>query len=423
MARFFIVTINYAPEPTGFAPKAAAISEYLARRGHAVAVFTGFPFTPDWRRRPEDRGRLLERTRAGNLALYRLTHYIPRRPSSAVQRILMEGSFSAAAFVAMLAAACGPAGRPDAILYIGAQPSLAMLARVVAGLFRRPYVVNVTDLAARAALDVGIVGSWLARLLDVFEFAAYRGAAGASVLCRSFADALQQHGYPADRIRLSRDPTDLELIRPIAGGQAFRTRYGIPPGAFAVMYAGSMGRKTGLMNVVAAAELSRNNGICWVLVGDGEMRGTIVQAVRERGLDETVRFVPFQPEAEMSEMFAAADVLLLNQVAAMKDTVIPSKLLTYMAAGRPIVAAVNPASQAAEIMRDAEGGLVVPPEDPAALVGAVRSLMSQPLEMHAALGARNRAYAEEHFDQRRILEGQEQFLLTAVREAPAVERT
>ena len=63
-----------------------------------------------------------------------------------------------------------------------------------------------------------------------------------------------------------------------------------------------------------------------------------------------------------------------------KDTVIPSKLLTYMAAGRPVLAAVNPGSQAAEILREADGGALVAPEDPEALSAAARWFMTQSRE-------------------------------------------
>ena len=417
MARFFILSINYAPEPTGFAPKAAALAQHLARQGHRVSVFTGFPFAPHWRRRAEDRGRLWARERAGTLTVYRLTHFIPRRPSALLQRLAMEGSFSVAALVAILPLLLRRRTRPDVVLYIGAQPALAMLARLVAGLARRPYFVNITDLAAQAALDVGITGRRMARLLERFEFAAYRKAAGAGVLTRSFQDALVARGYPAARIHLVRDPTDLDAIRPVPRDGAFRARYDIPASACVVLFAGSMGRKQGLLNVVAAAALTRETDLCWVLVGAGEMRDALVEATRERGLDAAVRFVPFQPDEEVSRMFADADVLLLNQISAVKDTVIPSKLLTYMAAGRPVLAAVSATSQAADVVRDADGGVLVAPDDPDALARAARWCAAAPPEVLAGFGARNRAYAERHFDQKAIVAAHERFMLQATDEA------
>jgi len=331
----------------------------------------------------------------------------------------MEASFGAAAFAAMVAAMLGPAGRPDAVLYIGAQPAVAMMARVVAALARCAYFVNINDLAAHAALDVGIVGTRMYKALDAFEFAAYRKAAGATVLCRSFEEALVTHGYPRDRIRMIRSPIDVDTIRPVPCDGRFRARYRIPDRAFVVLHAGSMGRKQGLMNVVSAARLARSADIFWVLVGDGEARYELEAATRAADVGDVVRYVPFQPDELLSEMFAAADVLLVNQLGSVKDTVIPSKLLTYMAAGRPVLAAVNPGSQAAEILREADGGALVAPEDPEALSAAAQWFMTQSREALTAFGERNRSYAEVHFDERKIVAAHEDFMLRMMGARPA----
>jgi colanic acid biosynthesis glycosyl transferase WcaI len=427
VARFFILTINYAPEPSGFAPHATQLAEYLARRGHDVEVFTGFPFAPRWRRRPEDRGRPYARERVGGVTVHRVTHFIPRRPSSAWQRMAMEGSFSIAVLVAMLAAMLR-VGRPDAFLYIGAQPAAAMLARAMAALTRRPYFVRITDLAAQAAREVGVASLRLSQMLERFEFAAYRRAAGASVLCESFEEALVGHGYPRERIRVLQNPIDVDGIRPIARAESFRARYGIPADAFVLLHAGSMGRKQALMTVVSAAALLRDTRIHWILVGDGETKDELVRAVHDHRLAGTVHFVPFQPDDGLSGMFADADVLLVSQIGSVRDTLIPGKLLTYMAAGRPVLAAVHPASQAAQLIRAADGGVLVAPEDAQALAEAARQLTASDRAALDAVGARNRAYAEQHFDERRVLAAQEAFMVEAMREevrraAPAPNRS
>jgi glycosyltransferase involved in cell wall biosynthesis len=177
-----------------------------------------------------------------------------------------------------------------------------------------------------------------------------------------------------------------------------------------------MGLKQDLTNVVEAARRARDREgderpIVWVLVGDGEMRGRLVQLAKQHDLDDAVRLLPFQPDDSVSQMLAAADILLLNQRASVKDTVIPSKLLIYMAAGRPVLAAVNSASQGADILREANGGMLVAPEDPLALVRGVEALINAGPEPLAAMGARNRAYAEQHFDQRTILAEHESLIL------------
>ena len=95
----------------------------------------------------------------------------------------------------------------------------------------------------------------------------------------------------------------------------------------------------------------------------------------------------------------------------MKDTVVPSKLLTYMAAGRPVLAAVNSTSQGAEILREADGGLLVMPDDPLALAAGVQALAAASPETLRAMGLRNRQYAETHFDQRAVVAQHEAFIL------------
>ena len=99
---------------------------------------------------------------------------------------------------------------------------------------------------------------------------------------------------------------------------------------------------------------------------------------------------------------------------AVKDTLIPGKLLTYMAAGRPVLVAANPESQAAQLLRDAGGGVLIAPEDPEALAAAARHLSTSDGDTLTTLGRRNRTYAEEHFDQHKVLSEQEEFLLQQI---------
>jgi glycosyltransferase involved in cell wall biosynthesis len=415
--RLWILSLNYAPEPTGFAPHATALAEYLAQRGHDITVITGFPFAPGWKRWPEYGRAFSSQTIENKVAIRRVSHFIPRRAGAMWQRVAMEASFCLAAAVVLSPRLLHQRARPDAVLYIGAQPALAMLARWIGAVTRAPYFVNVNDLAAQTAADVGILrAGWMQRVLEKVEFAAYLPAAGASVLCRSFGEALIAKGYPADRIRVIRSPINLDLIRPLPFRSEYREALRLPMDAFVVLFAGSMGLKQDLTNVVEAARRARDREgderpIVWVLVGDGEMRGRLVQLAKQHDLDDAVRLLPFQPDDSVSQMLAAADILLLNQRASVKDTVIPSKLLIYMAAGRPVLAAVNSASQGADILREANGGMLVAPEDPLALVRGVEALINAGPEPLAAMGARNRAYAEQHFDQRTILAEHESLIL------------
>jgi colanic acid biosynthesis glycosyl transferase WcaI len=413
-----VLSINYAPEPSGFAPHVTAACEHFVRCGHRVRVVTGFPFAPNWARWPAYRGKFRSRENVNGVEITRLTHYIPRRAGKILQRLAMEGTYC---LMLLLFGLVGSAADWDVILYVGAQPSIAFMARGLALLSGAPYAVNINDLAAEAAGDVGIVRrGWLLRLLKAFEFAAYRRAAGAMVLCDSFQHALVAEGYPAERIRIISPPVDLEAIRPVAPDPRFRAEHGLQADDFVILFTGSMGLKQGLNSVIAAARQLQptHPRIKWVLVGDGEQHAELARQIGQLQLEESVRLLPFQPVEGMSAMYAAADLLLLSQLRTVKDSVIPSKLLTYMAAGRAVLAAVSATSQGAALLRRAEGGWLVAPEDPLALANAaVHAQGAAPVA--AAMGRRNRAFAEEHFDLQKIMAAQEAFLCQIVGQEPS----
>lgn len=411
--KILLLSINYSPEPTGFAPHVAAASAYFVLQGHTVTVLTGFPFAPYWKRWAPYRRKFIARETIDGAQVIRLTHFIPRRAGQMIQRLLMEGSFCLLAGLVSVLYLNSPC---DVIVYVGAQPSIAMLAKLLGWLSGVPYVVNINDLAAQAAADVEMVKlSWLQKILDRFEFSAYRGASGAMVLCESFKDALIAHDYPAERVRIIRSPVDLDLIRPLPEASAFRSEHNLSADDFVVLYSGSMGLKQGLTNVVEAARLLKDKcpSVKWILVGDGELMPALLKQIAEYDLAEIVRLLPLRPSGEMSAMFSSADLLLLNQLRNMKDTVIPSKLLTYMAAGQPVLAAVNESSEAATLVRNSRGGTIVTPEDPTALAIAVDQLQTDRTALQN-MGRLNRQYAEKYFDQRAILSAQEEFLLEVV---------
>ena len=144
--------------------------------------------------------------------------------------------------------------------------------------------------------------------------------------------------------------------------------------AFWLFTAGNMGLKQGLDVVLGAAELSRGDeGIDYLLVGDGAAHASLEKRAAARALSN-VHFMPLQPHAEFMALLAATDVSLITQQRVVANIVFPSKTLTLMAAGRPVIASVNSESEVARVVRKARAGLVVEPENPSALFDAVKAL-------------------------------------------------
>ena len=349
-------------------------------------------------------GSLHRREVINGVKVHRVVHYVPTRASSLVQRLGYDLSFALSSFITgLFTGAC------DVIYCSCPPPTVAFTAYLLGQIKRAPYAIKLTDLASDAALATGIMKPGFAiTLARIFEGFIYRRALTVICLCRGFIDRLTSRGIEEKKLRLIPDWGDTVNIVPTEPDSAFRLANQLPEEKFLIFHTGNMGKKQYLINVLDGADLSRQEtGLQWVLVGQGEERRTLEQDVSRRNL-ANVRMLPLQPAEALSRMYSSADVLLLNQSAAIEDAVIPSKLLTYMAAGRPIVAAVSERSEAARQVLRGNCGVVVPPENPRALVDAVLALRQDPALRHQ-LGANGRAYVEVHFTKDQVLRAYDEF--------------
>ena len=143
-----------------------------------------------------------------------------------------------------------------------------------------------------------------------------------------------------------------------------RRRLGWAEDDVVALHSGNMGLKQGLKYLVAAARLA-SAPVRVVLMGDGSQRAAL------EGLGagvERLSFLPPSDSADFPDVLASADVLVVNERATAVDMSLPSKLTSYFSVGRPVVAAVPAGGgTAAEVDRSC-GGVLVPPEEPVALL-------------------------------------------------------
>jgi glycosyltransferase involved in cell wall biosynthesis len=182
------------------------------------------------------------------------------------------------------------------------------------------------------------------------------------------------------------------IVRPAVKASVAETRQRLGWGTEQiVLHAGNMGLKQGLEQVLDAAEIAATSEplIRFVLLGDGNQRASLQRAAAHL---PNVQFLPSQPDDDYAAALAAADVLLLSQRSTVADMSLPSKLTSYCAAGRPIVAAVrDDGATYREIVRTG-AGMTVPAGDPEALLRALAELRSDPA-LAARLGAAGASYA------------------------------
>ena len=391
--RVVVIGINYPPEVAGIAPHTAALCRHLAARGNDVCVVTAKPHYPAWRIFPEYRQSGFLRKTLDGVRVIRVPSYIPVHPGSLIPRLLYDGSF---ALIAGLAALLLP--RAHVYLYVGAQPAVAAATALVARIRRRPWVAKVADLAANAGAAVGIIRHpVLVRFLRAAEYTTYRHANDVVVLSEGFAEELTRHGLCGRRLHVVPDSEDLDSFRPARARAETRRRHGLDPDQPLITHIGGIGRKQGLQ-VAAGAAAEDQAGACWLLVGDGPDR----PAIERSAPAGRMRFLPFLSRPDLADILAASDVALLTQRRHVIDAVVPSKLVTYMAAGLPVVASVHADSEAARQIGRARCGLVVKPETPGLLRDAIAELLADP-DRRRQLGAAGRAFAESEFDRSRVV--------------------
>lgn len=269
----------------------------------------------------------------------------------------------------------------------------AVTAWALARLKRARFLLEVRDLWPAFAVEVGVLrnrllitaSEWLERFL-------YKKADVLIANSPGFVSHIHERsGRMAELVPNGADET---MFDPEADGAAFRQRHGLQ-GKFLVLYAGAHGLSNDLgVALTAAAQLRDRPEIRVVLLGDGKDKPALQARASEMGLDNLV-FLPPVSKAQMAEALAAADACLaILKPLKLYATVYPNKVFDYLAAGRPILLAIDGVIR--QVVEAAGAGIFVPPGDPAALAAAIRQLAADPQQARA-MGRAGRAYLQAHF--------------------------
>ncbi|MFE3516319.1 glycosyltransferase [Streptomyces sp. NPDC059166] len=377
-----MVSTNYAPELTGIGPYATQLAEHWAASGARTEVLTGMPHYPAWRVDERYRGAWRREESRQGVRVHRRRHYVPPR-QTALRRAAFEAS------VLLHGVLAPPSVRPDAV--VSQMPSLAggVIGARLARRHRVPHIPVVQDLMGAAAAQSGIRGGDRAAAVAArAERYALRGAALVGVIHESFVEGVTALGVDPGRIRVVPNWTHVES--PSGDRAATRARLGWSPDTPVLLHSGNMGLKQGLDVLVALARLAPDIKV--VLMGDGNQRDPLRE--RAAGL-ENLQFLPPAAAEDFTDILAAADVLAVTQRASVLDMSVPSKLTSYFVSGRPVVASVAGEGGTADEVRRSGAGVLVAPEDAAALLTVVRTLAADRAAADA-LGANGPLYVARH---------------------------
>jgi glycosyltransferase involved in cell wall biosynthesis len=396
VSRILLVAMNYAPELSGTAPYTTGWAHHLAEH-HDVAVLAGHPHYPEWRVH-EGYGGWRTDTVEDGVRIRRLHHYVPATTSS-MRRAWHEISFA-------LRVLTQQTGTPDVVLAVSPPLFGALAASRHARRCHVPFGLVVQDIYTSGVRELGAGHRRSTDAIAALERRVVNAADGVLTIHDRFANTL--------RTELGADPSSLATVgnwTTLPSPKRIRERpRSTQPGQtdFVVLHAGNMGVKQGLENVVAAARIAEAQGlpIRYVLMGDGNQRPTLQRAA---GRLSRLEFLPSADPATYTAILRGADLLLVNERPDVAEMSLPSKLTSYCAVGRPIVAAVNPSGATANVIRETGAGILVPPGEPELLNEAALRVRDDP-DFAARLGTNGLRYSREHHSQSAAMAGYDAWL-------------
>jgi len=398
--RILILILQYPPDVNSTGLLMEQLVDGLVARGHRVSVITSFPHYEKFRVWEQYRGKLAERSGTILRLWVRATG-----KKSMLNRLLSYLSFNALATLF----GCLSREQYDVIFCTNGGFFSGITAAIIGRRKRAPLIYNVQDLYPETFVQAGQLRNPLAIAgLQKLESLMYRSATHVSVITPSFRSNILKKGVDEYKVSVIPNFVDCEFIRPLPRDNEFSRRHGLQ-GKFVISHAGNVGFVYDLDTLLdAAALLKSEDGIVFLVVGDGVVRERLRAKAQALGLDN-VRFLPFQPRDALPELRAASDVQVALYRPGQSKYSMPSKVYEIMASGRPVLASGDRGSDLWNLIEETNCGLVVESARADRLADAIHLLYQDPL-LRAEMGRRGRAYAETRYSLDAVVDKYERLL-------------
>jgi len=378
----------FPPDTSATAKFIAPVAEALTQK-HRVTVLAGRPSYDPTEYHPRY---LLRREVRGNLAVERVG-------STAFPRFQMRRRVSNYLTYLSLAVPRALTIHSDVVLAMTDPPIEGIAGALVARLSGRPFVYNIRDMYPDMAVGGSIIapGSFTARWEAMHRWA-LRSAARVIVLGEDMRDRIVAKGVDPGRVVISRDgistpetlpPPDNPVAREIRGD--FR---------FTLVHAGNLGFYGAWQTLISAVRMLEDEGVGLVFIGEGAMK----QQVEAMAAGcRAVRFLPFRPASEVPSVLSSGDMHVVTVKRGLEGVVVPSKLYPTLAAGRPVLGVAPEECDVVRIIRKTGCGLAADPDDPGAVVEAIRGVLHNSESVrNMGLRAREIAFSYDRVKQLKI---------------------
>lgn len=285
----------------------------------------------------------------------------------------------------------------DVVFVYAPSPLLQTLPAIfVAWLKRAPVVLWVQDIWPEALQATGFVKNrCFLRMVGAIVRYIYRYSDSILIQSEGFRTSVERLVNDKKKIRFYPNSAEDVSVKLVSEFQNIRVVEDVAQ-SFSIVFAGNIGTVQSCETIVDAAKLLQVvHNIKFFLVGSGSMADSIAQNIATNRLDNVV-MTGRVPAEDMVSIYASASVLLLSlQDDPALSATIPSKLQSYLAAGKPIIVSSN--GESADILIKANAGLASPAGNAEALANAVLRLYEMRAEELACLGENGRKYFMAHY--------------------------
>ncbi len=285
----------------------------------------------------------------------------------------------------------------------------------LAGVTRIYWIQDMLGRGARSVIAErsAILGRTLGAALERLEVSLLRSSDALVPICDDFlvVGGVRDTSMPVTVIE---NWAPLDEIGPEEKSNPWSRRTGLADRPV-VLYSGTLGLKHDPDHLVSLARALQHGDVALVVITEGRGRDYLEEVRQSSSLDNLI-LLDFVDYSELGSVLGAADVCLVLLERSAGTFSVPSKVLTYLAAGKAVVGAIPPENLAARTIEAADAGTVVPAGDHEAFVKAVLDLLDNP-DKRAARAASARAYAEATFDVEAIGETMEAVIAAATRYA------
>jgi glycosyltransferase involved in cell wall biosynthesis len=383
--KILLISRYFPPEIGTAANLFYELATALSKKRHDVTVTTNFPWYNLKEIPQKYKGKFFMREQLNGFSVIRLALPVP-----GPHKLKLAAGH---ATVPLTSAVSGLiSGTPD-IIYVYSPPLFMGITGWLLKVFKNvPFIMGVQDLHPQCYIDQNILKNPLAIwMLEALEKFCYRQSSAITVHSDGNKEHIvRQKSIPGQKVHVLHNWIDTEELQPLPRENTFSKKHNLC-GKFVVGYAGTLGMSQGLMSVVEAAALLRDlKDIEFFIVGDGIEKEPMMRHANDLGLDN-IRFLPMQPKTLYPLVVASCDVGLVTLNTRVKTPVVPSKILSLMAAGRPVLGSLPLHGDAPGLIREAGCGICIGPEDPEGLAREIVRL-SDDTDLCQKFGQQGRQY-------------------------------